>query len=159
MHYFSSLVVFLLLMASPAIAREQAPEAKEHTRPDVSQALTEWVTAIEGQSAENIIKLYDKNAVMISTFAQAPITTHKGLLAYYKKVVANPDAEVDVTETHPRVFGNMAVNSGQYVFHYTQDGESVTIPARFSFTYILRDSRWIIVDHHSSRVPLPDEMR
>ncbi len=158
MHYFTrSVIVFVLLIATPAIACEEAPEAKANYRPDVSEALTEWVAAVQGQSVEKIVKLYDKNAVMISTFAQVPITTHQGLLGYYKKVVSNPDAKVDVTETHPRVFGNMAVNSGQYTFYYTQDGESVTIPARFSFTYILRDGRWIIVDHHSSKVPLPEE--
>ena len=156
-HITRSLLVFLLLIATPALAREQAPEAKTNNRPDVSDALAEWVAAVEGPSAENIVALYDKNAVMISTFAQAPITTRKDLLHYYKMVVSNPDVKVDVTETHARVFGNMAVNSGQYTFHYTQDGEPVVIPARFSFTYILRDGKWVIVDHHSSRVPLPDE--
>lgn len=125
---------------------------------DVGAALDQWVAAVEGGSAEKIIALYDKDAVMISTFVQNPMTKREELLSYYKKVVSNPDVEVTVEETHPRRFGDMAVNTGRYTLSYTQEGESVVIPARFSFTYRLESSKWLIVDHHSSRVPLPDEV-
>ena len=37
------------------------------------------------------------------------------------------------------------------------EGDEVTIPARFSFTYRLEGGKWMIVDHHSSRVPLANE--
>jgi|SoiMethySBSTD1v2_1073268.scaffolds.fasta_scaffold296153_3 hypothetical protein len=36
-----------------------------------------------------------------------------------------------------------------------REGQPVTTQARFSFTYRLRDGRWMIVDHHSSAVPAP----
>jgi hypothetical protein len=152
-----SLFAVLLFVSAPAIARDQAPESKN--KPDVSAALTQWVSAIEGGTAEPIVKLYDKNAIMISTFMQHPITKRDALLGYYKKVVANPDVKVEVSETYPRDFGNFAVNTGQYTLSYTQDGETVSVPARFSFTYILRDGKWLIVDHHSSKVPLPEEKK
>src|SRR6516225_5537244 len=35
-----------------------------------------------------------------------------------------------------RVYGNTAVNSGYYTFSYTKDGETKSIPARYSFTYV-----------------------
>jgi hypothetical protein len=70
--------------------------------------------------------------------------------------VANPDINVNVTESHPRQFGNVAINSGLYTLSYTQDGETVTIPSRFSFTYLLKDGKWMIMDHHSSKVPLAE---
>ena len=36
-----------------------------------------------------------------------------------------------------------------------REGQPVTTQAHFSFTYRLRDGRWMIVDHHSSAVPAP----
>jgi hypothetical protein len=33
-------------------------------------------------------------------------------------------------------------------------GEVKTLPARYSFTYIKNGERWVIVDHHSSAMPV-----
>ena len=42
-----------------------------------------------------------------------------------------------------RVYGDTAVNTGYYTFSYTKDGETKSIPARYSFTYVkdLEDRR------------------
>lgn len=140
--------VLLVVLSSPAMA---------DSVPDVKVALDQWVAAVEGGSAEKIVDLYDKDAIMISTFVQNPMTKREQLRDYYKKVVSNPDVKVEVQETHPRRFGNAAVNSGRYTLSYTQDGETVSLPARFSFTYVLEGGKWMIVDQHSSRVPLEEE--
>lgn len=124
-----------------------------HTAPDVNMALAEWVAAVESGDAGKVVALYDNDAIFFSTFAVKPMKTQEARLEYYKKAVAEPDVKIDVLESHPHVYGNVAVNSGLYTFHYTQDGEPMTVPARFSFTYILRDGKWVIIDHHSSKVP------
>ena len=56
-----------------------------------------------------------------------------------------------------RVYGDTAINSGTYALLNVavRDGKPVTIAARFSFVYRNRNGRWVIVDHHSSRVPAP----
>jgi hypothetical protein len=46
-----------------------------------------------------------------------------------------------------------AVNTGYYTFSYVKDGETKSLPARYSFTYVKRGDAWLIVDHHSSAVP------
>jgi hypothetical protein len=51
-----------------------------------------------------------------------------------------------------RVYGNTAVNTGCCTFSYTTDGETKSIPARYSFTYVKDGNDWKIVDHHSSAV-------
>lgn len=153
------LVVSLLsLFASPAFARGVPQVAVKEGTPEVASALDAWKQAVEGGDAQAIVALYDKNAIMISTFVQQPITKNTDLLAYYKKVVANPDVRVEVEETHPRRFGNVAVNTGRYTLSYTQEGEEVVVPARFSFVYQLQSGRWVIVDHHSSAIPTPQNL-
>jgi hypothetical protein len=52
-----------------------------------------------------------------------------------------------------REFGDIAINTGFYTFSEVVGGDRVERPSRFSFTYRLRDGEWLIVDHHSSRVP------
>jgi hypothetical protein len=57
----------------------------------------------------------------------------------------------------PDVYGDTAINSGIYTFSSVRDGKPITIPARFSFAYRHRDGRWVIIDHHSSVVPVPPQ--
>ena len=35
------------------------------------------------------------------------------------------------------------------------DGETKTLPARYSFTFVKDGGNWMIVDHHSSAMPAP----
>jgi hypothetical protein len=122
--------------------------------PDVSDALKQWEAAVESRNIDKVVSYYDKKAIMFPAFAIKPLTTRAQLTEYYRKVTSNPDVKVEITETHPRQFGNVALNSGLYTLSYTQEGESIVIPSRFSFTYILSGGKWVIVDHHSSKVPL-----
>src|SRR5215510_12482704 len=68
---------------------------------------------------------------------------------------ALPKATVKFGDQLIRVYGNTAVNSGYYTFSYTKDGETKSIPARYSLTYVKDGNDWKIVDHHSSAVPAP----
>lgn len=150
MKYLFHVCALMLMLAAPAVAREMP-------NPDVNAAISQWKAAVESGSADAIMKLYDNSAIMISTFAQNPMTKRADIYSYYKKVVENPDIKVEISETHPRTVGNnVAVNTGRYTLSYKQDGEPVVIPARFSFVYELKEGRWMIIDHHSSRVPMAD---
>jgi uncharacterized protein (TIGR02246 family) len=142
-----------------ALLISSAAYAKGQQAPDVKEALKQWEITVESGTLQDIMKLYDKNAIMISTFAQTPLTSRSQLEDYFRQVIENPDIDVKIEESHPRVFGDMAVNSGRYTLSYTQDGEPVSIPARFSFVYVLRKGQWVIVDHHSSRMPRAEELK
>ena len=150
MNLFSKAAIALVLFSSTAFAAEAPP---------VGEALNQWKAAVETGSVDKVLATYDKDAIMFSVFAVKPLETPKELRAYYKKVVENPDISVKVTETHPRQYGDIGVNSGLYTLSYTQDGEMVTIPSRFTFVYILKGGKWLIVDHHSSKVPLAESVQ
>jgi len=66
-----------------------------------------------------------------------------------------PGVKLEFGDQLIRVYGNAAVNSGVYTFSWIKDGETKTLPARYSFTYVRDGDRWLIVDHHSSALPPP----
>ena len=68
---------------------------------------------------------------------------------------ALPKATVKFGDQLIRVYGDTAVNTGYYTFSFTKDGETKSIPARYSFTYVEDGNDWKIVDHHSSAMPAP----
>lgn len=139
------LVAALLLVSVPAFAAAQTPP--------VESALAAWVKAVETGTVDEIVSLYDKDAMMFSAFAIDPMTSHVQLRKYFSKVVREPNRTVDVTKQDVRQFGGVATNTGLYKFYFEQDGEPVEVPARFTFVYVLKDGKWKIISHHSSRVP------
>jgi hypothetical protein len=66
-----------------------------------------------------------------------------------------PGLKVSFGDQLIRVYGNTAVNTGYYTFAYGKDGDTKSLPARYSFTYVKNGERWLIVDHHSSAMPPP----
>ncbi|PYK87449.1 MAG: hypothetical protein DME40_14220 [Verrucomicrobia bacterium] len=66
-----------------------------------------------------------------------------------------PSLKVTFGEQLIRVYGSTAVNTGYYTFSYIKDGETETLPARYSFTFVKEGENWMIVDHHSSSIPVP----
>ena len=141
------------LLAAVACAALAFPAQAEDKAPPVEGALRAWVSAVETGTADDIVSLYDKDSVMLSAFATDPLTSHAQLRDYFGKVVKEPNRKVDVTAQDVRRFGNVASNTGLYVFHFEQDGEPMDIPARFTFVYVLSGGKWSIISHHSSIVP------
>ncbi len=73
---------------------------------------------------------------------------------YFEKAFkALPGHKVTFGEQLIRIYGNTAINTGYYTFSYMKDGETKTLPARYSFVYVKRGGKWVIVDHHSSAMP------
>jgi hypothetical protein len=66
-----------------------------------------------------------------------------------------PKLHVTFGEQLIRVYGNTAVNTGDYTFSYVEDGETKALRDRYSFTFVKQGNDWMIVDHHSSAMPAP----
>lgn len=81
-----------------------------------------------------------------------PAAIRDYFVAAYK---ALPELSVEFEDPHIRVYGDTAVNTGYYTFSYEKDGQTQTLPARYSFTLINDDGSWLILDHHSSAMPAP----
>jgi len=112
--------------------------------------LEAWASAFNECSAEKVAALYDPSATLWGTNATALIGAPEGVRFYFNRACAmQPPVKVDFGERTTRVFGATAAIAGTYTF--VRDGRN--IPARFSYTLVRADGRWLIVQHHSSLLP------
>lgn len=103
---------------------------------------------------DTIAPLYAEDGVLWGTISPTLSSGPAQIRAYFVKAFrALPRAKVRLGEQLIRVYGNAAINTGTYTFSYVEGGETKTIPARYSFTYLKEGNAWMIVDHHSSAVP------
>jgi uncharacterized protein (TIGR02246 family) len=140
-----SAMIVQLAFVAPALADGKA---------EVKAAFQSWVTLLETGNAEAIVRLYAKDAVLLSTIADEPMTTPEERLAYFKIISQLPELTVHVNEMYVRMLhNNAAVVSGLYTFQYKNNGKMAYVPARFSFVYEIDNDQWLIVDQHSSQMP------
>lgn len=117
---------------------------------DVRAAAQLWIEGISKGDADYMVSLYDPDAILHGTVS--PVLRHGPELIreYFQATVANPPSMSFVEPMHIRVFGDTAVNTGNYV---TRIGTNDPITLRYSFVYHKVGDKWLIVDHHSSRMP------
>lgn len=134
--------------------REASPAPRPpETPPGAPGNLTAaWVEAFNGGDAARIASLYDPQAVLIGTTAKQPVAGTAAIAAYFGRVAGNA-ARVAQGEHILRDYGDVVVDSGLYSFFFVREGQAVLVPARYTFVYRKRDGKWLIVEHHSSRVP------
>ena len=137
-------VVFLSFASSAFV------EPKE----EVAATTLAWGQALGEDDPEKVLPFYTDDAVLWGTLSPTVRSDRAALRDYFVtafKVL--PELKVSFGDQLIRVYGNAAVNTGYYTFSYAKDGETKSLPARYSFTYVKNGERWLIVDHHSSAMP------
>ena len=131
-----------------------APGASAGPNEDVAAAAASWATALGTDDPEKVLPFYSENAVLWGTLSPTVRASRAALNDYFVGAFkALPGLKVLFGDQLIRVYGGTAVNTGYYTFSYTKDGETKSLPARYSFTYVKGGDRWLIVDHHSSAMP------
>jgi uncharacterized protein (TIGR02246 family) len=123
---------------------------------DVAAATAKWGETLGQDDPDEVLALYATDAVLWGTLSPTVRSDRAALRDYFVtafKVL--PGLKVSFGEQLVRVYGNTAVNTGYYTFAYTKDGESKTLPARYSIVFVQDGQNWMIVDHHSSAMPTP----
>lgn len=140
-----SLSVGLSSLATSALAEPKA---------EIAAVTSTWGQALA--DPEKVSSLYSDDAVLWGTAAPKIRSGRSAVREYFVGVAkAVPGVKIDFGDQLIRVYDNAAVNSGYYTFSWVKDGETKTLPARYSFTYVKEGDRWLIVDHHSSALPSP----
>src|SRR5467141_3555257 len=131
-----------------------ATSASAGPKEDVAAAAATWAAALGEDEPEKVLQLYSDDAVLWGTLSPTVRADRSALRDYFVtafKVL--PGLKVAFGDQLIRVYGGTAVNTGYYTFSFAKDGETKTLPARYSFTYVKNGERWLIVDHHSSAMP------
>tara|TARA_B100000424_G_C22931914_1_gene495741 strand:+ start:886 stop:1254 length:369 start_codon:yes stop_codon:yes gene_type:complete len=110
----------------------------------------DWNKALQTGNSDEVVKLYDKNAILLPTLSPQVRHSHEEIKDYFVHFLAKKPIG-KINESNIRIFGNLAINSGIYTFNF-KDGSSAQ--ARFTYVYKKVDeNNWIIVEHHSSLLP------
>ncbi|MEM1061560.1 MAG: SgcJ/EcaC family oxidoreductase [Planctomycetota bacterium] len=109
----------------------------------------EWNAALQTGDPKQVAALYEPDAILLPTVSNKVRHTPEEIEDYFVAFVANgPSGKID--EANVRHFGQIAINSGVYTFTF-RDGSAVQ--ARFTYVYRWTGRRWLITEHHSSRMP------
>ena len=97
-----------------------------------------------------IVKYYAPEAILLSTLSpQILFNRDNGLNAYFKRFTAHQNIQCTTNKLITEVYGDLAINSGLYTDH----NKNQVVPARFTFVYKKLGSTWMIINHHSSKIP------
>ena len=147
-HICLSLILSLVLIGSAA------GTAWAGSKEEVAAATAKWAEVFVLEDPAPILALYDKEGVLWGTLSPTRRDDPAAIRDYFEKAFkALPGHKVTFGDQHIRVYGDTAINTGYYTFSFVKDGEAKSLPARYSFVYVKQNGNWLIVDHHSSKVP------
>jgi uncharacterized protein (TIGR02246 family) len=139
------------------IAKEQQQQAE---RDAVESATTRWlatVTSGRPNAAEEVMKLYADDAILLGTVSEQVRDTRAEIKTYFEYFTKLQKLSVSGYRSFIRVYGDTAINSGYYTFSYEKEGHTKVVPARYTFSYRRINGKWLIEDHHSSAIPKAPE--
>jgi uncharacterized protein (TIGR02246 family) len=123
---------------------------------EVAEATQTWARALGEDDVDKVLPLYADDAVLWGTLSPTVRSDRAALRDYFVTAFrVLPGLKVAFGDQLIRVYGSTAVNTGYYTFSYVKDGDTKSLPARYSFTFVKTGERWFIVDHHSSAMPSP----
>jgi uncharacterized protein (TIGR02246 family) len=141
----------LLALATPVRA---ADDGTDDEKAGLAAQTAAWVEAFNARDAERIAALYAPDAVFWGTISKTIRTTPEAVLEYFRdSVTLRPRLRMTLVDQHPRVFGDIGINTGAYTSKDLREGQEIVSPSRFTFVYRRLEGRWMIIEHHSSRVP------
>ena len=143
------LFAFLTACATTDTGRSSADKAKE----EIAAATQGWRAAYDSRDPKRIAAYYAPDAVFWGTTSKTVRPTPETIMEYFKDAGKRPDARVEIVEQHIQVYGDVGINTGLYNFSDVRDGKRVPNPSRFSMVFQRRGDHWVLVQHHSSRLP------
>jgi len=140
----------------PAVTQQSlAPPSALPSQDEIATLFDRWNAALATGNPENVADLYAPNAVLVPTTSNQIRTDRAGIVDYFTHFLPRkPQGKIDqsiITVIDPQT----AINAGIYTFTLTRDGRREDIQARYTFVYQKQNGRWLIVNHHSSKMPEP----
>ncbi len=138
----------LALMSLPALA-DTSMTCKAVTESDISGLFDRWNASLKTLNPDEVIKNYATDAILLPTVSNKPRLTQDERRDYFLHFVENkPTGEINMRQI--KIGCNDALDAGIYTFTF---GNGSKVKARYTFTYVLQDGKWLISSHHSSAMP------
>jgi len=116
---------------------------------EIASLFEQWNKALQTRVPTNVTALYEHDAILLPTISNTVCQTHEKIEEYFNIFLSlEPIGKID--ESTVRIFDSIAMNSGTCTFTF-KSGDP--IQARFTFIYRWNGERWMIMTHHSSRMP------
>ncbi|MFE5893286.1 SgcJ/EcaC family oxidoreductase [Streptomyces sp. NPDC056468] len=115
----------------------------------------QWNRTLQTGDPEKVADLYASDAVLLPTVSNEVRADHAAIVDYFEHFLANKPVGKKI-ETHINVLdNNSAIDAGTYQFTLTdpETGEKSVVEARYTYAYEKRGGEWLIVNHHSSKMP------
>ena len=124
------------------------PEDEVHAR------FEQWIATFNSHDADRLSELYDQGARLLSTGGnEKPLDGRETIRVYFTPFLKRGDAVVFDHDDAVKVSSNIGVETGYYHFNIDPTGKPDVWVSRYTFVFEKKDGNWLIVHHHSSRVP------
>ncbi len=145
--------VYILNIEIPTLAENQkATNCVNVAKEDIKKLFDRWNNSLQTKNPDIVVKNYADDAVLLPTLSQKMRQNSANLREYFVDFLKNsPSGKIDRRVI--RISCNSATDTGIYTFTFTIQGKQRKVPARYSFVYEYINGKWLIVSHHSSKMP------
>ncbi|WP_328791350.1 SgcJ/EcaC family oxidoreductase [Streptomyces sp. NBC_00273] len=114
-----------------------------------------WNKALQTGDPKKVADLYASDAVLLPTVSNKIRTDRAEIVDYFEHFLQNEPAGAKVETIVNVLDKNSAIDTGVYAFTLTdpKTGAKSTVKARYTYEYEKRNGKWLIVNHHSSKMP------
>ncbi|MFJ3876349.1 SgcJ/EcaC family oxidoreductase [Streptomyces sp. NPDC090077] len=135
-----------------------ADSRKEDPRPAKTQIeglFTTWNKALQTGDPKKVADLYAGDAVLLPTVSNKVRTDRAQIVDYFEHFLQKKPVGKKVQSIVNVLDKDSAMDTGVYEFTLTDPatGAKSTVAARYTYEYEKRDGKWLIVNHHSSKMP------
>ena len=138
-------VAGLLILLVSAVGAQEAGQ--------VETAVQAWAVAYNSHDPARVVARYHREAAFWGTTSPTLRTEPADVAEYFSGLARRPNAHVEFGEKNVRIVGDVAIVTGFYTFTDVVESEQIVRPARFSFVLERSGDDWLLVQHHSSRMP------
>ncbi|MEA5571072.1 SgcJ/EcaC family oxidoreductase [Calothrix sp. UHCC 0171] len=155
MLFFSTWLSLTLVLNLAIASTSQNPKITNciHvTEDDVKILFDRWNNSLRTRNPDIVVSNYAKNAILLPTLSNHWRTSSTEIREYFVKFLENhPIGKID--NRIIKLNCNSVIDTGFYTFTFTTHGKKKTVLARYSFVYEYMNGKWLIVSHHSSKMP------
>ncbi|MFQ6196326.1 SgcJ/EcaC family oxidoreductase [Streptomyces sp. NPDC000405] len=134
----------------------QAADHRPHfpSEREIRELFDRWNAALATLDADRVADLYAPDAVLLPTVSAEIRKTRAARIDYFKHFLENKPVG-RIQERVINILGRTsAIDTGLYQFTLTdKHGHRSKVDARYTFVYKLRGGKWLIINHHSSKLP------